>query len=706
MKSAVQGVEQLPVADAVLHSQWDDFLNDYLAAEIKAAALVWPLQRNIVVSYKDIELRSPEELPDKTPGLAKHLLERPAWALRLGNIVTAQLAAQWGPDAKDPALIPKPRLSVAHLPASQLRTPRLISSRDIGHLVGVQGLVTAASTKLLDVEEACFDCKTCGNRVHVPQEDETRTEPVLCDSCEKPGPWAFREEESRHIDMQVVRLQEMPETTPPGQTPETLSVRVYGDLAGTIEPGTRVIVNGILRLKYRRVGGKPSNEAEFLLEGVHFELDDSQVVDLVSPPMEQAMFEELARRPDVHAQLARCIAPSVLGLEDVKLALLYAFAGNGKVRSPDGSETRGRVHVMIASDPGMAKSRLVRRIASYVPRCIEVLGQGTNAVGLAAGMVYDDVSGEWMIEPGKLVLAHNAICAVDEFNLLDPEVRPAFNSCMEDGYVSRDGIKKTGQIPAEATIIGAMNPPSHRFDDYLPLIEQLGLEPALRSRFDLIFCLRDVPNKQRDAELARRQLEDPPEDQDVKKHYGVLLAGDEFRRYVQLARSKKPMMSPAATRFLLDYYVDTRANSPPGNPSFTPRQLDGLKRLAAASARLRLSETIELEDAVRARELMGASLRSCKIQDDAGRIDGNLLEFGRSSLHADRIKLVRQIVKDLQRDDDRGYQRGWAREADVLGRAGALDIKAEDAKKALDELVRTGVVYHRGGGGTYAIVSG
>lgn len=682
----------LTVQDSQLAAKWESFLQDYCHELITEAAFAFPDQRTVTVPFNDVQLRDPD--------LSDYLLDKPGHCLRIGAQMLRQVTATV-PVVPTPLL----HLAVKDLPEDLRRSPRQVGSRDLGKLVPVYGLVTAASGKLNRVLEAAFDCKTCGNRLRVIQENaDELVEPVLCDSCEKDGPWAFRDEDSRYIDAQVMRLQELPETTPPGQTPEVLTAKLYGDLAGTVQPGTRVIVSGILRTKARRVHGRVSAESENLLEAIHVQLDDREIVDLISTPDEVQKFKQIAARGDVHEQLAKCIAPSILGLEGPKLGFLYAFVGGRKVKAPDGSETRGRIHVLLAGDPGVAKSRLLGRVRSYVPRCIEVLGLGANEVGLMAGIIKDDVTGEYMVEPGALVLAHGGVCAVDEFGLVDPDVRPAFNSCMEDGYVSRSTIKKTGKMPAEAIILAAMNPPNHRFDDFTPLMEQLGMPPALRSRYDLIWCLRDRVDKARDRQLAQRQLGDLPKNVTVQAHYGVLLDSDELRRYVHRAREIDTTMTPEAFEYLAGYYVEVRQSNK-DSPAFTPRQLDALKRLAAASARLRLSTVIEVDDAKRAIDLMADSLRSCGIIDAQGRIDGDLLEFGVSKAQQDRIRLVTQLIKDLSKEKVDGRVRSFAYKEQLVEEAAKHGIGKENAEQAAEELVRTGVAYRKGGGGTYALLS-
>lgn len=690
--------EQATVQDSQAAALWDEFLARYGRDAVNEVALAWPDRETVSFDFQDLDAFSPDVDP-ATPSLARWVLSKPVWSLRIAAERVRQMEM---PVTDTPLLV----VGIRNLPRALRMGPRQLRAEHLGKLVAVQGVVTAASPSLLDVREACYDCKTCANRIRVPQEnDGNRLEPVICDGCEKTGPWKYQAEESKHIDAQHLRLQEPPEAVKGGATPEIIGVRVQTDLVHKTGPGSRVIVTGIMGVKYRKQNGKAQVEAEPMLHALHIQLDESEMVDLESPPEEQQLFQDLAATPTVHEELARCLAPSVIGLGEVKLGALLSLVGGPEWARPDGSRVRGRIHMLIAGDPGTAKSKLIGRIGRYVQRCVHVLGVEASRAGLSVAAVKDGPDGRWMLEAGALVLGHKHVVTLDELGHLDPEDQPGLLSSMEDGYVKSDRVVKA-TLPAETTVLAAMNPIHGRFDRYTPLMEQLGISGPLKSRFDLKWCLLDSVDRDSDNDLADSVLDDKDHrgSLDEKQHYGIALNGDQLRRYIFFARQKQPRITDAALSHLKEYYLRVR-DQDKENPAFTARQLEALRRLSGASARLRLSDTIDLADAERAVNLMAASLRSCRIMDDTGRLDGDLLQFGKSKAQHDRIRLVQQAVKDLQRAHVDGYNRGHATEADVVASCLEKGLTAEDVLSSLATLLRNNTIYRRAGGGTYAILT-
>jgi DNA replication licensing factor MCM7 len=91
------------------------------------------------------------------------------------------------------------------------------------------------------------------------------------------------------------------------------------------------------------------------------------------------------------------------------------FNGSRRVLA-DGMKIRGDINICLMGDPGVAKSQLLKYIATLAPRGVYTTGKGSSGVGLTAAVVRDTMTGDPALEGGALVLADMGICCIDEFD--------------------------------------------------------------------------------------------------------------------------------------------------------------------------------------------------------------------------------------------------------------------------------------------------
>ena len=357
-------------------------------------------------------------------------------------------------------------------------------------------------------------------------------------------------------------------------------------------------------------------------------------------------------------------------------------------------------------------SQMISYVEQIAPRSVYTSGKGSSAAGLTAAAVRDDFGDgqQWTLEAGALVLADKGIAAIDELDKMDAGDRSAMHEGLEQQQISisKAGINAT--LKCRCSLLGAANPKYGRFDQYEPIGEQIDLEPALISRFDLIFTVTDQPDPEHDKRLAEyilktnyagelnTQRENNPrseftaeEVENVTEEVAPEIDADLVRKYIAYAkRNVYPTMTDEAKAAIQEFYVNLRAKGADEDAPVpvTARKLEALVRLSEASARVRLSDTVEEEDADRVIKIVRECLENIGVDPETGEFDADVIETGTSKTQRDRIKSVKALIEDIEDEYDEG-----APLEEVLDRAGEIGMDADKAEKEIENLRRKGELY-------------
>lgn len=346
-----------------------------------------------------------------------------------------------------------------------------------------------------------------------------------------------------------------------------------------------------------------------------------------------------------------------------------------------------------------------------VPDTHNFLGNGLVTHNTAAAVRDDFGDGQqWSLEAGALVLADKGIAAVDELDKMDSSDRSALHEGLEQQKisVSKAGINAT--LKARCSLLGAANPKYGRFDQYEPIGEQIDLEPALISRFDLIFTVTDSPDPEHDSRLAKHIIKtnyagelntqreelatsEFTSDQvaEVTQEVAPAIDAELLRKYVAHAkRSCYPTMTEEAKELIEEFYVDLRSKGADEDAPVpvTARKLEAMVRLSEASARVRLSDTVEREDADRATDIIESCLKDIGVDPETGQFDADVVETGTSKSQRDRIKNIKGLIADIEEE----YEEG-APVDEVLDRAGEIGMDPGKAEAEIEKLRTKGEVY-------------
>ena len=566
---------------------------------------------------------------------------------------------------------------------------RILGSLQIGKLVMVEGIIVRSSPVNPMVMRAAFKCKRCENIQIIEQAGPFLKAPFACadPACKSKGPFDFLQEESTFIDFQRIRIQERPEDLPPGQLPRWLNIELAGrDLVDLARPGDHVAVVGIVRARAPTLPTVGKLRVFRLnLDANHIDVKSKEPEALITSPEEEKKILDIARDAWVHRTVIRSIAPSIYGYEHIKEAIMYMLFGGVMKQLPD-ITIRGDMNVLLVGDPGTAKSQLLQYVARIAPRGLYTSGRGTTAAGLTAAVLRER-GGGMTLEAGALVLADKGVACIDEIDKMRPEDRVAIHEAMEQHTVSvaKGGIVAT--LNARTSLLAAANPALGRYDAYRTVAENITLPVTILSRFDIIFVLKDQPEKETDTRMSEHIL-------DIHRR-GMTpvespIPPNLLRKYISYAKNIKPKLSETALQRLRDFYLEMRAASE-GRDSpiaITARQLESLVRVSEARARVALRKEILVEDAEAAISIMRKSLGEVGIDVTTGKTDIDLIYTGKPKSMRDRLQVILGTIIEMEKET------GMVDESALIEKlTKERDITTQDVQRLLDQLVKEGTVY-------------
>jgi replicative DNA helicase Mcm len=553
---------------------------------------------------------------------------------------------------EEKGLLENVRVRLLNLPKSQEIKVRNLRSRNLNEMIVVEGIVRQASDVRPQVINAKFECPSCGTVLSVLQIEKKFREPSRC-SCGRRGNFKLISKEM--VDTQRLVIEESPEALTGGEQPKRINIFLKEDLVEPnmeekTTPGSRVKVTGILKeVPVPLQSGGLSTRFELALEANNIIPMEETFEELDINDEDERQILELSQDPKVFEKLTKSIIPSVWGYDEIKRCLILQLFGGVQKTLADGQRSRGDIHILLIGDPGVAKSATLGFMAKISPKGRYVVGKSTSGAGLTATVVRDEYLRGWSLEAGSMVLANKGLVCIDELEKMDPGDRSAMHEAMEQQTVTISKANVHATLRAETSVLAAANPKFGRFDPFQSIAQQIDLPPTLINRFDIIFPLRDLPNKEKDELIATHVLHEHQ-----KMGEEMLISRDLLRKYVAYAKQRiKPFLGEEAVQEIKRFYVELRNTPVSGENSIRPipisaRQLQALIRMAEASAKMRLSETVDPEDAKRAVDIMKYYLMQVGYDYETKTFDIDRGTGGMPASQRNKVFIVRDIITSLE----------------------------------------------------------
>jgi replicative DNA helicase Mcm len=574
---------------------------------------------------------------------------------------------------------------------------RDINAEVIDKLIGVSGMVVRSSEVKPLAKKIGYICLNCNTINETQLKGLVLKKPSKCVNCSEKE-LEMDPENSVFADFQMVRLQELPEDLPAGQLPHYVEVTVMGDLVDQCRPGDRIMLTGIIRIEQEQTSPNfKTSLFRLRMEGNNIEYlggragnKDTRTVERIAiSNQDEKRILAIAGKPDAYDKLIASFAPHVYGHEVIKESILLLIVGSVTKKLGDGSTRRGDLNVFLVGDPGTAKSEMLKFAAKIAPRGMYTSGRGSTAAGLTAAVIRDK-SGIMMLEAGAVVLGDQGLVCIDEFDKIKPEDRSALHEVMEQQTcsVAKGGIVAT--LNARTSILSAANPMYGKYDPYKNITENVNLPIPLLTRFDIIYVVRDTPEKEKDSRVASHILEIH---RDAGHAAQPAIDIDLFSKYLAFSKQIEPELTTEAIEIIKNYYMKMRNADSEGMITVTPRQLEALIRLATARARLLLKDKVEAEDGERAIYLVQRMLETAGIDVNTGKVDLGVLH-GKPHSEVSKLKIFMEIFNALSGQDRNDVsENNFISELVKTGK-----FTEDDARIYIRKAMQNGQIYERKSG--------
>ncbi|MEK6899204.1 MAG: minichromosome maintenance protein MCM [Nanoarchaeota archaeon] len=584
----------------------------------------------------------------------------------------------------------KAKVRMATLPETSRIKIRNIRAKHLDQFIWIEGIVRQASDVRPQVINARFECPTCGAILSVLQIDKKFREPARC-SCGRKG--LFKLLSKVMVDAQRLVIEEAPDALEGGEQPRRMNVFLQEDLVDPrmeerTTPGSRIRVLGILKeVPVPLQTGSISTRFDLAVEANNVIPLEETFEDISVNEEDERQIKEIAANPNVSKRLTESIAPSVYGFEGIKEALMLQLFSGVKKKKSDGGSTRGNIHILLVGDPGVAKSVTLKFIASIAPKGRYVSGKATTGAGLTAAVVKDEFLKGWSLEAGAMVLANKGTVCIDEIEKMNENDRSTMHEAMEQQSVTISKANIQATLRSETSVLAAGNPKLGRFDPFTPIPQQIDISPALLSRFDVIFIVRDIPNRIQDEAIASHVL-----DEHKQEVIRDVINPKLLRKYIAYAQRLLPKLTDEAADEIKTFYVSLRNQSIRTDADIKPipitaRQLEAIIRLSEAHARMKLSNKVTREDARQAIRLLKASLMEVGYDEDTKTFDIDKITTGISTSKRGKIVAVKEAISRLE------LKIGKLIPLEELERELGETFNKDDLDEAVNQLSKSGDIF-------------
>lgn len=539
----------------------------FLASDKKFLRLFSPVEP---LSFVKIDFN---DIKEYSCSLADKLLEKPKEVI---SIFLAVIQEKFESEKE---------VTFINLPESVYKNVGDIKAKDKGKLIVVEGNVILKSKTEPREILSIFECPSCGTIIKIVQDDIKMREPTKC-SCGRKG--CFTKIEGIDTDEQKLQIEEPYDVV--NRDVENINVSLQSYLTSNeYDPykniGERIKVIGYVDTEPIYLKNGLSTKKIKFLNAVGIEPSQTSLSNIEITEEDETLIREFSTKKDIALELGKIVFQNIEGYNEIKEAVILQQVGGVKKILPD-KNVRGNIHLLLIGDPSTAKSDFLVGAKNISPKCRYVSGQGASKVGLIGTVKFNDFFKSWTIEGGALAKANQGTVMADELDKMGEEDRAGLHTAMEQQIIAIDKANIHATLITETSLLAAANPKHSGWDLQGDIFDQFNLPSSLTGRFDLIFPIKDIADKNKDKQIAHKMLN--PNKNPINFEF--------IKKYIIYSKKIIPVMNDKAKELIENFYSELRTLYSNKRNLITARDINAIIRLSEAYARLRLSESIEEED--------------------------------------------------------------------------------------------------------------
>ncbi len=179
-----------------------------------------------------------------------------------------------------------------------------------------------------------------------------------------------------------------------------------------------------------------------------------------------------------------------------------------------------------------------------------------------------------------------------------------------------------------------------------------------------------------------------------KDKYTPEISLDMMRKWINEAKKINVRITSECRKTLNDFFMKIRLSQSGDADAAIPiawRTLDGMMRLVICETRLRHGKVTEMRDVERVKALVKESFK-VMTDPETGKLDSDIISVGMGKSQRDRIKILKEIIKELQDE-----MKSAVPIKDIVEKAMEAGMKKDDIEDMIFKLKSVGEILEASG---------